>query len=119
MFPRNVNRRRLIGAVLIFTGAFTPVAQGQTAITNGNIGAAVTAWATSPTTAATTYGNIVDWNTAAVSCMASLFSSQATFNSDISKWNVASVASMLQMFYGATAFNQNIGRWNVARVRDL
>ena len=67
-------------------------------ITNGNIGTAVMAWLTNSTAAATTYGNIVEWNTAAVSDMASLFypSSYArpTFNSDISKWNTASVSSM-------------------------
>jgi surface protein len=63
-------------------------------ITNSNIGAAVTAWATSPTTATTTYGNIADWNTAAVTSMASLFANKPTLNADISKWNVASVANM-------------------------
>jgi hypothetical protein len=66
-------------------------------ITNSNIGAAVTAWVTDPTTAATTYGDIVGWNTAAVTSMASLFTNKPTFNADISKWNVASVANMLQV----------------------
>jgi surface protein len=87
-------------------------------ITTGNIGAAVTAWATSPSTASTTYGDIVDWNTAAVSNMASLFSSKQTFNADISKWNVASVANMAGMFRDATAFNQNLASWNVLRVTE-
>ena len=40
---------------------FTP-----TAITDANIGTAATAWATSPTTAATTYGNIADRDVATV-----------------------------------------------------
>ena len=70
-------------------------------ITNGNIGAAVMAWLTNSTAAATTYGNIVEWNTAAVSDMASLFypSSYArpTFNGDIGKWNVASVSNMYRV----------------------
>jgi hypothetical protein len=66
-------------------------------ITNGSIGAAVTAWATSPTTAATTYGNIGDWNTAAVTSMASVLASRPTFNADISKWNTASVSNMYQV----------------------
>jgi hypothetical protein len=66
---RSVNRRRLIGAALIFSSAFTPVAQAQTPITNTNISTAATAWITSPTTAAMTYGNIADWNMAAVSSM--------------------------------------------------
>ena len=118
MFPRSVNRRRLIGAVLIFSCVFTPVAQAQTAITDANIDAAVTAWIANPTTATTTYGNIVGWNTASVTTMASQFSSQ-TFNDNIASWNVASVTSMNAIFSGATAFNQNIGRWNVAAVSNL
>ena len=89
-------------------------------ITNGNIGAAVMAWLTNSTAAATTYGDIVEWNTAAVSDMASLFypSSYArpTFNSDISKWNVASVSTMASTFSGASALNQNLASWNVLRV---
>ena len=40
---------------------FTP-----TAITDANIATAVTAWATSPTTAATTYSHIADWDVATV-----------------------------------------------------
>jgi surface protein len=123
-FSRSVNRRRLIGAVLIFSCAFTPVAQAQTtAITNGNIGTAATAWATNPTTAATTYGNIANWNTAAVSNMYQLFYSKPTFNADIGKWNVASVTNMQSMFQSptvsATAFNVNIGSWNTARVTNM
>jgi hypothetical protein len=50
-----------------------PCAHAVTAITNANIGTAVTAWATSLSTA-TTYGDIANWNTAAVSNMADLFS---------------------------------------------
>jgi hypothetical protein len=72
-----------------------------TAITNANIGTAVTAWLTDPTTATTTYGPIADWDTAAVTTMASLFypsgTAQPTFNADISKWNVASVSNMCQV----------------------
>jgi surface protein len=69
-----------------------------TCITNGNVAAAVTAWIGGD---ATTYGNIVDWNTAAVTSMASLFypssTARPTFNADISKWNVASVSNMYQV----------------------
>ena len=69
------------------------------AITDTNIGTAVTAWLTNPTTATTTYGPIADWNTAAVTSMADLLYHDAvtttpTFNGDISKWNVASVSDM-------------------------
>ena len=65
-----------------------------TAITNDNINATVMAWMTNPSTATITYGNIVTWNTAAVSVLSSLFGN--SFNDDISKWNVASVTSMSQ-----------------------
>jgi surface protein len=65
-----------------------------TCITNGNVAAAVTAWIGND---ATTYGNIADWNTAAVTDMANLFNAKPTFNADISKWNVASVSSMHQV----------------------
>jgi hypothetical protein len=69
-----------------------------TPITNSNIGTAVSAWVTNPTTAATTYGNIVGWNTAAVSNMNSLFAPpKQAINADISKWNVASVTDMLMV----------------------
>jgi surface protein len=88
-------------------------------ITNANIGAAATAWVTNPTTAATTYGNIADWNTAAVSNMYQLFYNKPTFNADIGKWNVASVTSMWDMFWLATAFNRNIGWWNTASVAAM
>jgi hypothetical protein len=63
-------------------------------LTNGNIAAAVTAWIGGD---ATTYGNIADWNTAAVKTMANLFQGKSTFNADISKWNVASVSNMFQV----------------------
>jgi hypothetical protein len=63
----------------------------QTAITDANIGAAVTAWIGGD---ATTYGNIGGWNTAAVTSMASVFASKPTFNGDISAWNTASVSNL-------------------------
>ncbi len=73
------------------------VAQALTPITNDNIQSAATAWVTDPTTAATTYGPIADWDTAAVSNIYNLFNDPTkfgNFNADISKWNVASVANM-------------------------
>jgi hypothetical protein len=63
-------------------------------ITNGNVAAAATAWTGGD---ATTYGDIADWNTVAVTSMASLFASKPTFNGDISKWNTARVANMYQV----------------------
>jgi surface protein len=86
---------------------------------NGNIATAATAWVTSPTTAATTYGNIGDWNTAAVSNMYRLFYNKPTFNADIGAWNVASMTTMVNMFLSAAAFNANIGSWNTARVTTM
>jgi hypothetical protein len=91
--------RRLVGLVLLLVVPARVAAQN--AITNANIGGAATAWATNPTTAATTYGNIAEWNTAAVTTMANLFypssTAQPTFNADISKWNVAGVSNMYQV----------------------
>jgi hypothetical protein len=69
-----------------------------TCLTDANIGTAATAWVTSPSTAATTYGPIADWDTSAVTSIANLFypssTARPTFNGDISKWNVASVSNM-------------------------
>jgi hypothetical protein len=72
-----------------------------TCLTDANIGTAATAWLTSPSTAATTYGPIADWDTSAVTSIATLFypssTARPTFNADISKWNVASVSNMCQV----------------------
>ena len=106
-------------AVAVIAHLVLPCAQAQTPITNANIGTAVAVWVTSPGTAATKYGNIVDWNTAAVTSMDDLFYDKRTFNSDIGKWNVASVLSMHSMLNSASAFNRDIGSWNVASVRRV
>jgi surface protein len=74
---------------------------------------------TSPTTAATTYGNIAEWDVSSVSNMYRLFYNKPTFNSNIGGWNVASVSSMQQMFAGASAFNQVVGAWNTASVTNM
>ncbi len=109
---------RLWGATL---RAAYPTWSGESSacLIDGNIGAAATAWVTNPTTAAATYGNIADWNTAAVTSMYQLFQSKPTFNGDISKWNVASVTNMENKFNGATAFNATIGSWNTAIVTNM
>jgi surface protein len=109
---------RLWGATL---RAAYPTWSGESSacLIDGNIGAAAMEWATDPTTAATTYGNIADWNTAAVTSMASLFSSKPTFNATIGKWNTARVTNMAGMFKDATAFNQDISSWNVASVSNM
>ena len=82
-------------ALLLFLPAHVAA---LTAIDVDNIRNTATAWVDDPATAATTYGPIADWNTAAVTSMASLFypssTARPTFNDDISKWNVASVTDM-------------------------
>ena len=56
-----------------------------TAITNGNIKAAVTAWLANPIDASGEYGTISGWNTSAVTNnMSRLFNGATTFNDDIS-----------------------------------
>jgi hypothetical protein len=89
------------------TPAPTPAPTASlTVITDANLGEAVTAWLTNPSTAETTFGPIADWNTAAVTSMAALLyptvapattgTARPTFNGDISKWNTASVSNMAQ-----------------------
>jgi hypothetical protein len=106
---------RLWGATLR-TAYPTWSGESGACLVDGNVGTAATAWATNPTAAAATYGNIADWNTAAVTSMGQLFTFKSSFNDDISKWNVASVSCMYVMFQGAKAFNVNIGAWNTASV---
>jgi hypothetical protein len=92
------------------------------AITDGNLGAALTAWVTNPTTATTTYGAIAEWDTSRVTALTSAFSTYPAFNDDISKWNTASVVNVLSAFDGgliASSFNRDIGKWNVARVTNV
>ena len=81
----------------------------QPAIDDANIGTAALAWLTDPVTAATTYGPIADWNTAAVTNMANLFypsdTARPTFNADISKWNVGSVSNMYSVRLSLCGFH--------------
>jgi surface protein len=88
-------------------------------ITNANIQTAVDAWIADPTTAETTYGNIKNWDTSAVTDMSALFKGKDTFNDDISGWDVSSVTDMSYMFNGASAFNQPIGEWDVSKVTSM
>jgi hypothetical protein len=87
--------RRLAGLALLLVLPARVAA--QTAITDANFKTAADAWVSNPTTAAASYGNIAEWNTAAVTSMANLFNAKPTFNADISKWNVASVSNMEQV----------------------
>ena len=97
-----------------------------TAITNANIGTAVSAWCSDPTTAAATYGDISGWDTSSVTdgfeCLFSKYaygycttvycSTASTFNDDISSWNTSSATTMASMFFYADAFNQDISSWD-------
>ena len=93
-----------------------------TAITNANIGTAVSAWCSDPTTAAATYGDISGWDTSSVTdgfyyliysnCGTSGTITRSTFNEDISGWDTRSATTMVQMFYYAEAFNQDISSWD-------
>ena len=96
-----------------------------TAITNANIGTAVSAWCSDPTTAAATYGDISGWDTSSVTdgfeCLFTRFvvgcttvycSTASTFNGDISSWDTSSATTMYYMFFYADAFNQDISAWD-------
>ena len=100
-----------------------------TAITNANIGTAVSAWCSDPTTAAATYGDISGWDTSSVTdgfaylfnsyasgddddCTTVYCSTASTFNDDISSWNTSSATTMYYMFNYASAFNQDISAWD-------
>ena len=101
-----------------------------TAITNANIGTAVSAWCSDPTTAAATYGDISGWDTSSVTDgFECLFTRYAfgdcttvycsgptyyayTFNDDISSWDTSSATTMYFMFCHAYAFNQDISAWD-------
>ena len=93
-----------------------------TAITNANIGTAVSAWCSDPTTAAATYGDISGWDTSSVTDgFASLIYywcgnggtiTRYTFDEDISSWDTSSATTMSQMFRSAEAFNQDISAWD-------
>ena len=97
-----------------------------TAITNANIGTAVSAWCSDPTTAAATYGDISGWDTSSVTdgfeclftryaygdCTTVYCSTASTFNDDISSWDTSSATTMYYMFYYAEAFNQDISAWD-------
>jgi hypothetical protein len=100
---------RLAGLALLLVLPAHVAAQ----LDDANIGTAALAWLTDPVTAATTYGPIADWNTAAVTSMAELFfpsvsggnTARPTFNADISKWNVGSVSNMYSVRLSLCSFH--------------
>jgi hypothetical protein len=78
-YPASTARPTALKANIILL----PCAQALAHITNANIAAAVTDWVSSPSTVATTYGPIADWNTAAVMSMYQRFMNLAIFNDDL------------------------------------
>ena len=88
---------------------------------DSDIQTAVTAWLSGDTS---TYGDISDWDTSAVTDMSELFKDgtygdTSSFNDDISSWDTSSVTNMSSMFYGASAFNQDISSWVVSSVTTM
>tara|TARA_B110000879_G_C11043185_1_gene459684 strand:- start:65 stop:1063 length:999 start_codon:yes stop_codon:yes gene_type:complete len=76
-------------------------------------------WFSNEAIATTTWGDISNWDTIAVTTMDSVFLSQATFNEDIGHWNTGAVTDMQQLFCHADAFNQNLDSWNTAKVTTM
>jgi surface protein len=91
----------------------------KTAITQANIQNAVNAWISDSTTATSTYGDISNWDTSAVTDMSNLFNGKTSFNDDIGNWDVSSVTDMNSMFLGCSLFNQDIGNWDTSAVTDM
>ena len=106
---------RFLLVALLLSSMPTPT-PAVASLTDATIAAAVTDWASTPTTATATYGPISAWDTSAVTSMGDLFYNKPTFNDDISEWNVAAVSNMYRMFELGQAFNQPIGKWNTASV---
>lgn len=65
------------------------------------------------------YGEIGDWDVAAVTRMRSLFEGQRSFNEDISGWDTRNVTTMRFMFFNAEAFNQPVEGWCTTSVVDM
>jgi surface protein len=105
----------VLALLLCASSLFSPTV-GLTAITDSNIGTAVSAWRNDQTTATTTWGDIVGWDTSAVTLMGYLFVNYPNVNENLAGWNTASVANMKGMFQNAAAFNQNLAGWDTASV---
>ena len=89
-----------------------------TPITDGNFHIACTLWVQDPSSATSTYGNIIGWDTSSVTNMSYAFK-MSSFNDDISNWDTSNVINMRAMFFFASMFNQDISSWNVSNVKDM
>ena len=88
----------------------------------------------SPSTYATKWGPIEDWDTSGVPSFFRAFttfrnetgeyayngnSKAATFNGDISKWDTSSATSMVATFNKAAAFNGDVSAWITSSVKSM
>ena len=89
----------------------------------------------SPSTYATKWGFIEDWDTSNVTTFLRAFytdrneaggqgcnpcNTKATyFNGDLSKWNTTSVKSLSRTFQGAAAFNSDVSTWITSSVTSM
>jgi surface protein len=80
---------------------------------------AVELWCSNESAAIERYGNISEWDTAAVTTMKELFKNAKNFNGDVSKWNVSNVTTMSYMFSDAAVFNGDVSKWNVSNVTTM
>lgn len=96
-------------------------AQAGTPITDtASLKTATTAWCNGDTT---TYGDISEWDTAAVTDLSSLMLSHCSnywlFNAPIGSWDVSSVTTMQGTFQYAYVFNQPLDSWDVSSVTNM
>jgi surface protein len=95
---RRCSRRLTASAWLLTTLALCGSVQAQTALTDANIGTAVTTClGVDPVGGicpGTAYGSMPGWDTSAVTNMFRLFYNKGSFNADISTWNVGQVTYM-------------------------
>ena len=91
----------------------------ETQTANQLLKSAVDLWLSNTSSAISTYGHIISWDTSEITDMRELFKDETTFNHDISNWDVSNVTDMSDMFNGASSFNQDIGGWNVSNVTNM
>ena len=63
-------------------------------------------------------GNVLNWDTGAVTSMKSMFAMQRRFNEDIGHWETSNVVDMSNMFLQAQDFNQDL-HWNTGSVTSM
>jgi len=84
---------------------------------------AVSAWCDDPIIAASTYGDISEWEISTVSSLASLFSTWCgnvtTFNQPLEAWDLSSVTTLIETFANANEFNQPLESWDVSKVNTM